>query len=286
MFDAANSGLNLNVIPPGASGIGVLGTFTHENFPITPPTLQSIQLRVYTDIAVNQGAGDVPLGNFQFLFDFTHDETPNGGVPGGPFTGTCPYSNNADFTNGVGVNVNGCADRVTVSALNNVTNFTIGTVHYTLTILGFSSDGCATNKSSFLTTESLDEYGGYLRAGDGDREPSTRAGKSGTGWIGVACGGLHPAQDHRLDRARQPSPCSNCSQTGPSFRSGPFFCACSDTFVLARVSNGTDHGVPAIVGVPPREVAPIRTAVRTRWTICRHRPAQPIATRPPSNRIS
>jgi len=149
VFDAANAGLTLTVIPPGSSGIGILGTFTHENFPITPPTLQSIQLAVFTDIAVNQGGPDVPLGNFAFVFDFTHDETPNGGVPGGPFTGSCPYGG----AQGAGVNINGCADRVTVSPVDDQTVFTIGSVQYTLTILGFSNDGCASTSSSFLTIE-------------------------------------------------------------------------------------------------------------------------------------
>ena len=143
-----NGNHSFAVNPPPVAAAQDIGTFNHLNFPVTGATLTSIQLEIDADVAVNA----IPQGTFKFIFDFTHDETDNGGVPGGPFSGTCPYPV-AGSPNGVGVNVNGCADRVTItsSVLSQV--FLVGGVAYTLDILGFSQDGGVTITNNFFTTE-------------------------------------------------------------------------------------------------------------------------------------
>lgn len=141
--------------PPVSTPPELVGTFNHLNFPITGTTLQSIQLEIDANVAVNA----IPEGTFKFIFDFTHDETPNGGPPGGPFTGTCPYPT-AGSPNGVGVNINGCADKVTVTTSSLSQTFLVGGVQYTLDILGFSQDGGVTIANSFVTTENQNNTAG------------------------------------------------------------------------------------------------------------------------------
>src|SRR5215471_11608064 len=140
--------LSITLLPPVNSGPELFGTFAHLNFPIFTPFLQSVELKVTADIVV---AG-VDQGTKTFLFDFTHDETPNGGPPGGPFTGTCPFPT-AGSPNGVGININGCADHVTVTNNNSSQTFTVGGVQYTFSFLGFSQDGGVTITNDFLTVE-------------------------------------------------------------------------------------------------------------------------------------
>jgi len=137
--------LSIPVNPPPNSGPVQFGTFAHLNFPIFQPFLQSVELKVTADIVV---AG-VDQGIKTFLFDFTHDETPNGGPPGGPFPGNCPFGG----ANGQGININGCADHVTVTNNNSSSQFMVGGVTYTLSFLGFSKDGGVTITNDFLTVE-------------------------------------------------------------------------------------------------------------------------------------
>jgi len=139
--------LNITLLPPVSSGPELFGDFEHLNFPIFAPFLQTVELKVTADITVD----GTPEGNKTFLFDFTHDETPNGGPPGGPFppTPACPFGGN----NGQGVNINGCADHVTVTNSNSSQTFTVNGVQYTLSFLGFSQDGGITTTPDFLTIE-------------------------------------------------------------------------------------------------------------------------------------
>lgn len=143
-----NGDHSFTVNPPPTTPVQDIGTFNHLNFPVTGATLQSIQLEIDADVAVNA----IPQGTFKFIFDFTHDETPNGGPPGGPFTGTCPYPTPGS-PNGSGVNVNGCADKVTVTGSSLSQVFMVGGVAYTLDILGFSQNGGGTITNNFITTE-------------------------------------------------------------------------------------------------------------------------------------
>lgn len=112
----------------------LLGTFTHINMPI----FSSI-----TDIDYNFGfsTNGVP-GSLADTFHFDHFETPNVDNPcanGGP--------------NGVGVNVNGCADIVTISSVVLNQLITVGGDLYFFNLLGFSVDNGVTFSSQFLSAE-------------------------------------------------------------------------------------------------------------------------------------
>lgn len=136
-FDATDTppGITVNV-PPSPSPDFALGIFTHLNNPIFGTTLSSIVLTVTAEIIIDS----VSQGTRNFVFDFTHDETDNGATP-------CAYGG----ANGQGANINGCADRVTVSYNSLSENFVIGTDVYTLNIRGFQQGGVTT--SDFLTVE-------------------------------------------------------------------------------------------------------------------------------------
>jgi hypothetical protein len=103
-----------------------LGAFSHLNNPINGTSLTSATLTVAIDIVINGMA----QGTRNFVFDFTHQETPNGADP-------CA---NGD-ANGAGANVNGCADLVTVSNTNLSEDFLVDGVLYTIAILGFEVGG-------------------------------------------------------------------------------------------------------------------------------------------------
>jgi hypothetical protein len=126
-FTITSDPLNVNV-PPSPSPF-VLGTFDHRNFPIGPDTsITSIQLRIIADVKVD---GNPVAGNPRtFLFDFLHNETPNGDNP-------CANGG----ANGVGVNINGCADQVTFVANPSSESFLIGSELYTLNLKGFIGVG-------------------------------------------------------------------------------------------------------------------------------------------------
>lgn len=99
----------------------VLGTFTHFNFPITKPVLESVDLSI--SFLVDGLAEAITTS-----FSFDHWETPN-------YSAVCA---NGDGQN-VGVNnAFGCADQVSAS-LNNATSetFVIDGVNYALDITGF-----------------------------------------------------------------------------------------------------------------------------------------------------
>ena len=145
-YTAAGGTVSFTVNPPATSTPpALLGTFVHLNFPIFPPFLQSVNLSISADVVV---AG-TDEGVHTFVFHFVHDETPNGGPPGGPFTGPCPFGG----PNGTGININGCADAVTVSAVSASDSFIVNGIKYTLNLLGFSQDGGATIANQFLTIE-------------------------------------------------------------------------------------------------------------------------------------
>lgn len=99
-----------------------LGTFTHSNFPVFPPSLTSAELTVTSDLTID-GSPEQVIS----IFNFSHLESTNSDDP-------CA---NGD-SNGVGVNVNGCADRVTFD-LNAASSdvFTVAGVDYQLDIAGF-----------------------------------------------------------------------------------------------------------------------------------------------------
>lgn len=124
-------------VPPDSPPTN-LGLFNHLNFPIFPPALQTITLQITANIEVD----GQDQGSFDFFFDLTHVETDNEADP-------CQFGG----ANGVGVNINGCADRVTITNNALSEQFEVNGVIYILDILGFSQDGGNTIVNQFLTTE-------------------------------------------------------------------------------------------------------------------------------------
>lgn len=124
-----------------------LGTFTHFNYPIYEPSLTFAQLTVQSTLDID-GVEETVMS----VFEFQHWETPNADNPcanGGP-----NYS---------GVNINGCADRVTFSLnVGASDSFLIGGVNYYVDIAGFFYDGALAdefwtkeNKSNTATLKGL-----------------------------------------------------------------------------------------------------------------------------------
>ena len=137
-YTAATTPLNVNVVVNGASSLFNLGQFTHFNNPIFAPSITGAQLTINYGVSV----GMTTVGNYNAVFDFTHDETTNSLDP-------CPFGG----ANGQGVNINGCSDRVTISLNTGLSQFfTIGGVNYTLDISGFFVPGAGSG-SEFLTVE-------------------------------------------------------------------------------------------------------------------------------------
>lgn len=106
----------------------LLGTFTHLNFPILadpdPSSITGATLDVTYDLDVD---GNSIL--FTTSYSFAHWETPNSANP---------CADGGD--NGVGINDNGCADRVTV--VNNPESsqsVVIGKMRYTFNVTGFDA---------------------------------------------------------------------------------------------------------------------------------------------------
>lgn len=109
-----------------SSGAVNIGEFQHVNFPITGNSISNITLLFTTDVWV----GSDFLGTKTFEYNFSHLETTNSSNP-------CANGG----ANGSGVNVNGCADRVTMNFNSNSEVFKIGNKAYTLNLDGFLVDG-------------------------------------------------------------------------------------------------------------------------------------------------
>lgn len=114
----------------------VMGIFTHNNNTITAGTsITGATLRVAFSFFIDTAPGDIITRIAEFRFD--HNETPNGAEP-------CADGG----ANGAGVNVNGCADEVTVRTNPNYREaFEIEGVRYVFDVTGFQVG------SSFWTTE-------------------------------------------------------------------------------------------------------------------------------------
>ena len=113
-----------------------LGTFTHYNWPIFEPSLNTAQLTVETNLTIDGMAETI-----YSVFEFEHWETPN--------AGRCPNNSIP------GLNANGCGDRVTF-ALNvgASDSFLIDGVNYFVDISGFFYNGALA--SEFWTKEQND----------------------------------------------------------------------------------------------------------------------------------
>lgn len=169
----ASAGATVNV-PPSPSSNFVLGTFTHINQPVSF-AITSVRLEIKADVTVDS----VAQGSKTFIFDFAHNETPNGDDPcadGGAL--------------GVGVNVNGCADRVQVSFGAGSGSFLVGTDLYTIDIQGFVPSGGTTPQSVFWTAEQAENRADLIAHVDLLRNV-TRVPEPGTlALLGIAAVGL------------------------------------------------------------------------------------------------
>jgi hypothetical protein len=122
-FNAADTPLQVNVNPPPSNSF-ILGLFSHVNQPINAGTsISGTQLTVTYGVDIDGTA----LGTFDSVFNITHVETPNADNP-------C-YNG---LPNGVGQNINGCADLVTMSIDESLSDsFLIGGVEYFMNVAGF-----------------------------------------------------------------------------------------------------------------------------------------------------
>jgi hypothetical protein len=143
-FDGVDTDVVYTVLPPPDAAAQKLGGFNHINNPIPAGTqITDIQLKVFANVKVlGNDLVETDFGVKEFLFDFDHNETPNGANP-------CADGG----ANGIGVNVNGCADKVTISYNALSEDFTIGSIVYTLLFTGFSTDGGTTVSTGFWTKE-------------------------------------------------------------------------------------------------------------------------------------
>ncbi len=119
-----------------------LGDFTHFNFPINSGSaITQAILEVTFDLVFNAGQVDeTAIPTFKSTYIFNHDETPNGDNP-------CKYGG----FNYQGVNINGCADKVTAVINPSLSDtFEIGGLLYYLAVTGFDVG------SSFLTIENAE----------------------------------------------------------------------------------------------------------------------------------
>ena len=208
---------NFNV--PGSSAPGLLGVFNHLNFPIFDPQyLDSVTLNVSAHIILTDASGNHDLGVLNFVFDFTHDETPNGGIPGGPFSGTCPYGP----ANGTGININGCADRVTVTSNAASQVFNIDGVLLHARHSRIFAGWWRHNLESVPDGRESEQRGRPLRHREGRREPDPGAGYPGTRRAGASCGRVHSEEVDQLVLSRSIALRRRASSTGPSERSDPF----------------------------------------------------------------
>jgi uncharacterized repeat protein (TIGR01451 family) len=140
-----------------------VATFAHRNFPVSSPSLTSVQLDFVLDFEVD-GAQTGPL---TFTFTFTHEETPNNQTP-------CPYPTPPG---------EGCTDRVTFIDAPDPTTFTVGGRTYTLSMTFVDANGNPV--SGFITRE-----GGLVNTANLDGEftlvpPVLEVTKSGLATMAV-----------------------------------------------------------------------------------------------------
>lgn len=119
-----------------------LGTFTHNNIPVFPPSLDTADLLVTIDV---EGFGAIDT-----LFSFNHTETPNNANP-------CALAG----ANDQGVNINGCADQAEATLnFGSSDTFMIGDTEFVFNVSGFEVDGSLFD--SFLTIENQSNSAGLI----------------------------------------------------------------------------------------------------------------------------
>ena len=133
--------ITTNLSDGQSAGPFTIGTFQHNNWPVTGTTLETVRLTVSGVIEV--GGQDVNFSGF--VYDFTHVETPNEGS--GRF-GACALGGYDGDSN----NPYGCSDLVKVNTNTFSNSVTVGNDTYSIDIAGFLVNGNLTN--SFITKES------------------------------------------------------------------------------------------------------------------------------------
>jgi hypothetical protein len=146
---AANSPVNAVLGGVGDYGPFTIGTFTHNNWPITGSSITSIKLTIATQIIID----NVDQGVHTFEYLFNHWETDNN-VPGN--NGACANGQKENAS----INKNGCADRVKVNYLSSSSNFDVGGFIYTLDFAGFQDGGDPVTE--FWTKEKKDNSAKFL----------------------------------------------------------------------------------------------------------------------------
>ncbi len=133
VFNATDAAFDVTLDDDGF-GLFNLGTFTHNNFTISPG---SGILSANLELNLQFSGASLALAPLQFILD--HDETPNGASP-------CKYD--------VVQNGPGCADLVTFGSTGFNSAFEIDGQDYFLSINGFSStEASYTQLDQFFTRE-------------------------------------------------------------------------------------------------------------------------------------
>ncbi|MDO9429689.1 MAG: THxN family PEP-CTERM protein [Phenylobacterium sp.] len=140
VFTAANAPFQADLSDGDTGGPFKLGSFQHNNWPVTGATLQSVKLTVSAVVTID--GNDIGLQNF--VYNFVHVETPNEGG----YKGACQFGGKS----GDSANLYGCSDKVMVNTISYNNSFTYGLDTYTLDIAGFLVGNTLT--SDFLTKES------------------------------------------------------------------------------------------------------------------------------------
>ena len=140
-FTAANGAFNADLSDGEEAGPFKLGTFQHNNWPVTGSTLSNVKLTVSAVVVID----GVNIGLQDFVYNFSHVETPNAGSG---WNGKCQFGG----YNGDANNPYGCSDKVMVNSISYNNSFTYGKDTYTLDIAGFLVGNKLTE--SFITKES------------------------------------------------------------------------------------------------------------------------------------
>ena len=181
-YDFSRTIPGAQTLPPAPTPFFPLGTFTHRNFPVSDPSLTSVQL----DVVLVLNVDGVQTGPLKFTFTFNHEETPNNQMP-------CPYPTPPG---------EGCTDRVTFVSSPSPTTFNVGGVDYTLS-MSFVVNGNPV--AEFITREGLINtaslVGQFTLPPSAIPEPLLTVTKSGPATMGAGQWGNFTIDAHNTGNA-------------------------------------------------------------------------------------